>query len=51
MNGNFAGDMNGDLLESFDFEQFLQSTDDTGFTFDPASFDETNGIEASLGGP
>lgn len=48
----FTDDMNsGDLLENFDFEQFLQVTDEAGFTFDPATFDETNGIEAGLGGP
>ncbi|KAK4695746.1 hypothetical protein P7C71_g2060, partial [Lecanoromycetidae sp. Uapishka_2] len=42
---------NGDLLENFDFEQFLQSTDEGGFTFDPSTFEEPGGIEAGLGGP
>ena len=40
----------GDVLESFDFEQFLQTTDDGGFSFDAAAFENIEGIEAGLGG-
>lgn len=41
---------NPDLLENFDFEQFLQSTNDEGFNFDPSAFEATDGIEAGMGG-
>ena len=40
---------NPDLLENFDFEQFLSNTDD--FSFDPAAFgDAPDGLEAGLTG-
>ena len=39
--------MGGDVLENFDFDSFLQSTDD-GFNFDPTSlgFVGADGVEA-----
>ncbi len=41
---------NPDILENFDFEQFLQSTDGGDFSFDPAAFEGADGIEAGMGG-
>ena len=40
----------GDVLENFDFDSFLQSTDD-GFNFDPSTlgFGNDNGVEAGAG--
>jgi hypothetical protein len=32
--GAFNSDISGDVLENFDFDSFLQSTDDGGFQFD-----------------
>lgn len=44
----FNGDLNNsDILENFDFEQFLQSTD-SDFNFDPSTFD--GGAEIEIGG-
>lgn len=42
--------MGGDVLENFDFDSFLQSTDD-GFNFDAAAlnFANTDGVEAVAG--
>lgn len=40
---------NPDLLDNFDFEQFLQSTDGGDFNFDPAAFESAEGIEAGIG--
>lgn len=46
----FNSDLNNpDLLENFDFEQFLQTTDGD-FNFDPSSFGDAEGIEAGMGG-
>jgi hypothetical protein len=48
---NFNDQLNNpDILENFDFEQFLQSTTDEGFNFDPSAFEATDGIEAGIGG-
>lgn len=58
--GNFSTDMGGDvLLEHFDFDSFLQSTDDgfnlpstdDGFSFDQATLgmSSTDGVEAVAG--
>lgn len=45
----FNGDLNNtDILENFDFEQFLQTTDGTDFNFDPATFEA--GGEIEIGG-
>ena len=40
---------NPDLLEHFDFEQFLQTTDGD-FSFDPTAFEGGDAIEAGMGG-
>jgi hypothetical protein len=42
---------NGDVLENFDFDSFLQSTDDGGFNFDPSTlaFGSGDGVEAGAG--
>ena len=40
---------NPDILESFDFEQFLQTTGEE-FSFDPAAFEGADAIEAGMGG-
>ena len=40
---------NPDILENFDFEQFLQTTEGD-FSFDPAAFDGADAIEAGMGG-
>lgn len=39
------------LLEHFDFDSFLQSTDDGGFNFDAAALNiaSTDGVEAVAG--
>ena len=42
---------NSDLLENFDFEQFLQSTDGGTFEFDASAFEATDPIEAGVGDP
>lgn len=45
----FNSDLNNpDILESFDFEQFLQTTD-SDFNFDPSTFDPGDGIEMTGG--
>ena len=41
---------NPDLLENFDFEQFLQGTNGEEFNFDPSAFDTGDGIEAGISG-
>lgn len=45
--------MGGDVLENFDFDSFLQSTDDGGaFNFDPAALNfggTDGGVEAVAG--
>ena len=42
--------MNDVLLENFDFDSFLQSTDDGGFTFDATmNIAGTDGVEAVAG--
>ena len=41
---------NPDILENFDFEQFLQSTDGADFSFDPGAFEGADAIEAGMGG-
>ena len=41
---------NPDLLENFDFEQFLQSTTGEDFSFDPSAFETNDGIEAGISG-
>lgn len=42
----FNSDLNNtDILENFDFEQFLQGTDGD-FNFDPSTFEAGDGIEA-----
>ena len=47
---NFNQDMNQpDLLNDFDFEQFLQNTDAGEFNFD-SGFVDTDGIEAGMPG-
>lgn len=38
-----------DILENFDFEQFLQTTGED-FSFDPSAFDGADAIEAGMGG-
>ena len=40
---------NPDILESFDFEKFLQTTDGD-FSFDPSAFDGADAIESGMGG-
>lgn len=46
----FNGDLsNPDILENFDFEQFLQQTTDADFTFDPSTFEPGDGIGISGG--
>ena len=40
---------NPDILENFDFEQFLQTTDGD-FNFDATAFDGADAIEAAMGG-
>ena len=45
----FNSDLNNpDILENFDFEQFLQTTDGD-FNFDPSTFDAGDGIEIGGG--
>lgn len=41
---------NPDLLEHFDFEQFLQSTDGGDFSFDASAFESGEPLEASMTG-
>lgn len=41
---------NPDLLENFDFEQFLQNTGTEDFNFDPSAFETPDGIEAGMTG-
>ena len=40
----------GDLLDNFDFAQFLETNDAGEFTFDPSTFDTNEGIEAGMPG-
>ncbi|MCJ1468620.1 hypothetical protein MMC07_007249 [Pseudocyphellaria aurata] len=49
--GNFGTDMSGDVLENFDFDSFLQNTEDGGFNFNAAglNFANTDGVEAVAG--
>ena len=48
---DFSNQLNNtDILENFDFEQYLQNADSAAFDFDAAAFDGPDGIEASLGG-
>lgn len=42
--------MNGDVLENFDFDSFLQSTEDTPFNFDPAAITFANPDTVEAGG-
>ncbi|KAL6713948.1 hypothetical protein ACLMJK_008442 [Lecanora helva] len=51
-NITFNNDLsNPDLLENFDFEQFLQNTDAGDFNFDPVAFDtNADNMEASMTG-
>ena len=45
----FNSDLNNpDILENFDFEQFLQTTDGD-FNFDPSTFEPGDGIEIGGG--
>ncbi len=42
---------NPDLLENFDFEQFLQNTNDGDFNFDPSAFENGDPpLEAGMTG-
>ena len=42
---------NPDVLENFDFEQFLQNTGtDADFNFDPSTFGDVDGIETGMAG-
>lgn len=42
--------INGDVLENFDFDSFLQSTEDAPFNFDPAAITFTNPDTVEAGG-
>ena len=44
----FSNDINGDVLENFDFDSFLQSTDDGGFQFDAFGM-TSEGVETTAG--
>jgi hypothetical protein len=47
----FVNDINNpDLLEHFDFEQFLQSTDGGEFNFDASAFEPPDTLEAGMTG-
>ena len=49
-NMDFSGLESSDVLENFDFDSFLQSTDDPSFTFDPTlPFGTADGVEAGAG--
>lgn len=41
---------NPDLLEHFDFEQFLQSNDSGDFSFDASAFESGEPLEAGMTG-
>lgn len=48
----FTTDLNGDVLENFDFDSFLQGTAGEEFTFDATTlgaFGTTDGVEAGAG--
>lgn len=47
----FNQDLNGDVLENFDFDSFLQSTTGEEFQFDASSlpFGAPDGVEAGAG--
>lgn len=42
--------MSGDVLENFDFDSFLQSTEDTPFNFDPSAMTFANPDTVEAGG-
>ena len=48
----FTNDLNNsELLDNFDFEQFLQTTDGGEFNFDPSAFENPDGsMEAGMTG-
>lgn len=46
----FTNDMNGDVLENFDFDSFLQGTAGDDFNFESTlAFGTTDGVEAGAG--
>ena len=46
----FNSDLNNtDILENFDFEQFLQTTADGDFSFDPSTFEAADTIDVGGG--